>query len=71
MPEREHRSVHWYLVIHSVPFGHQHAINSSTTTHAGGGGEILERIIKFGQLVHCFIADKSFSDKDDFVWVVD
>ena len=55
------------FVIDSVEFGQNHAVNLPWFMHTR---KVLESSIEFSQLIHGFIANKSFSHKDDFVWII-
>lgn len=56
------------LVINSVELGEDDAINES---RLGGVGVISQRLVELGQLVNCFIAHKSLTNKQDPVRLVD
>lgn len=60
-----------YLVINGIPLRDQHTINTTTLARARRGREIAQRTIELGQLVDSLISYKRFSNKDNFVWVVD
>lgn len=57
------------LLIHSIKFGENDAINSARIRHVYG--EINQRLIKLSQLINGVIADQSFTHEEHHVWRVD
>jgi len=60
-----------HLIIHRVPFRHQHPINTTSLTYnTRNRRKITQRTIKFGQLVDSLVAYKRLANKNDLVRVV-
>ena len=55
------------LIINSVPLGHQHPINPSLFPSPGGGREIFQGSVEFGQLVNGLVPNQSLPDEQDLV----
>lgn len=60
-----------HLIIHRVPFRHQHPINTTSLTYDTRSRRIItQRTIKFGQLVDSLVAYKRLANENDLVGIV-
>ena len=59
-----------HLVVDGVPLGDYHAVNATALARRCTR-EITHCAVELGQLVDSFVTHQGFSDKENFVWVVD
>jgi hypothetical protein len=60
-----------HFVIHCVPLGHQHTIDSTPLARAGRRRKVTKGTVELGKLVNSLVANERLANKDYLVGSID